>query len=299
MNRNVRYFASYLSTVKNLQNKTIDAYVSDLNLLENYLISHNLTFLSATNKDITNYLANENLKPKSYNRKITSFIEFYKYLYSEHENYNVNIEKLHHIKNEKIYPQIISFDDLKKMIATEDNTTIGKRNKVIIMLLYITGLRVSELINLTYNDINMNEGYIRCIGKGNKEKIIQVGDLLKITLGEYNDITRKEILNGLVSNYVFVNTEAEPLSRQCVYDIITKAANNANIKLKVTPHTLRHCFATHMLENGADLRSVQEMLGHADISTTQIYLNISNTKLKNEYYGKFKDPLQDNKKESN
>ena len=126
----------------------------------------------------------------------------------------------------------------------------------------------------------------------NKEKIIVVGDLLSITLNDYTNNVRKKILSGLHSKYIFVNSEGEPLTRQTIYDIVKECKNKANIKLKVTPHTFRHCFATHMLENGADIRSVQEMLGHSDISTTQIYLNIAKTKLKEDYFKKFKDPMK-------
>ena len=127
----------------------------------------------------------------------------------------------------------------------------------------------------------------------NKEKIIVCGDLLNITLNKYVREIRNKILLGMHSEYVFVNQEGEPISRQVVYEVVKNAAKKANIKLKVSPHTLRHCFATHMLENGADIRSVQEMLGHSDISTTQIYLNISKKAIKESYYNKFKDPLKE------
>ena len=292
MNKNIKYFASYLSTIKNLSNTTIDAYVSDLSLIDNYLEIKGKTLLTASNKDVSEYLSGLNLKNKSYNRKITTLTMFYKYLSKEKIDYKLNVEKLYHVKNEKVYPRIITFDDIKKMIEVQSDNLSGQRNKVIIMLLYITGLRVSELVNLTYSDINLKDGYIRCVGKGNKEKIVEVGDLLGVTLGNYNNVVRPKILNGLISNYLFVGAEGEPLTRQTIYDIINSSASKANIKLNVTPHTLRHCFATHMLENGADLRSVQEMLGHADIKTTQIYLNIQNETIKNEYYTKFKDPLK-------
>ena len=159
--------------------------------------------------------------------------------------------------------------------------------------MYITGLRVSELCNLTFNNINFKEGYIRCIGKGNKEKIIVCGELLNISLNYYINELRPKILYGIQSNYIFVNQEGEPLKRQTIYEIVRNASIKAEIKLKVSPHTLRHCFATHMLENGADVRSVQEMLGHSDISTTQIYLNISKKAIKDSYYKHFKDPLKE------
>lgn len=289
--REIKYFQSYLSSIKNVSNKTIENYTIDLVLLENFLSENKKTLLNANNDDIYDYLNSQDFKSKTYNRKVTSIKEFYKYLITEKYNVSVNINKIEHIKNEKVYPKIIKFEDISKMVSVQENTTLGMRNKVIIMFLYITGLRVSELCNLTYSDINFQEGYIRCIGKGNKEKIIMVGELLSINLSAYTNTTRKEILNGLESKYVFVNSEGDPLTRQAIFNIIKDAASKADIKLHVSPHTLRHCFATHMLENGADVRTVQELLGHTDISTTQVYLNISNKAIKNAYLSKFKDPL--------
>lgn len=293
MTREIKYFQSYLSTVKNLSNKTIENYSNDLKLLENYLIENNCSLLKASNKEIYDYLSTLEIKNQTLNRKITSYKEFYKYLITEKYQVNVVIDKLLHVKNEKKYPRIISYDDVKKLIAVQDDSLLGNRNKAIITLLYISGLRVSELCNLTFNNINFEEGYIRCVGKGNKEKIIVCGELLKISLIYYIKEVRNKILFGMNSNYIFVNKEGDPLLRQTVYEIVRNAAKKAEIKLKVSPHTLRHCFATHMLENGADVRSVQEMLGHSDISTTQIYLNISKKAIKDSYYKHFKDPLKE------
>ena len=293
MTREIKYFQSYLSIVKNLSNKTIENYSNDLKLLENYLTENNCSLLKASNKEIYDYLSTLEIKNQTLNRKITSYKEFYKYLISEKYQVNVVIDKLLHVKNEKKYPRIISYDDVKKLIAVQDDSLLGNRNKAIITLLYISGLRVSELCNLTFNNINFEEGYIRCVGKGNKEKIIVCGELLKISLIYYIKEVRNKILFGMNSNYIFVNKEGDPLLRQTVYEIVRNAAKKAEIKLKVSPHTLRHCFATHMLENGADVRSVQEMLGHSDISTTQIYLNISKKAIKDSYYKHFKDPLKE------
>lgn len=296
MTKEIRYFQSYLSLNKNLSNKTIEAYSSDILMFERYLHQNTKnTLRNAFNEQINNYFATLNVKESTFNRKITAISEFYKYLLTEKYSINVKIDKIKHIKLDKVYPKIIKKDDIFKMIKVQENSLTGQRNVAIIMLLYITGLRVSELCNLSYSDINFEEGYIRCIGKGNKEKIIACGELLSITLSKYTHEIRPKILNGLISDYVFVNTEGEPLRRQTIYNIISNSAKLADIKLKVTPHTIRHCFATHMLENGADIRSVQEMLGHSDISTTQIYLNIANKTLKESYFAKFIDPLKEEK----
>lgn len=296
MNKEIKNFQSYLFVKKNLSNKTIESYGNDLFSLEKYLSSININLKEASNANINDYLKTLNLKTKSYNRKITAIKEFYKYLISSNHTLNLKIDKIEHIKNDIKYPLIIKKDDIGKMIETFDNSLIGYRNKTIILLLYISGLRVSELSNLTYGDINFKEGYIRCIGKGNKEKIIIIGDLLSYCLDNYTNNIRNKLLLGLNSPYVFANAEGEKLSRQTIYNIIKKASLDANIKLNVSPHTLRHCFASHMLENGADIRSIQEMLGHSNIATTQIYLNISKQAIKKEYFEKFNDYLQEEKK---
>lgn len=288
MIREIKYFQSYLFT-KNLSNNTINKYSGEVIKFDEYLKNINKTLFTAKNDDLIEYLNTMTLKNTSYNNKVTCIKEFYKYLTYEKISFNIIIDKIEHIKNEKRYPRIITFEDIKKMISCNDNSLLGIRNKCIITMLYVTGLRVSELINLTFNDINLDEGYIRCIGKGNKEKIIVIGDLLSITLSSYLNNARNKLINGLNTNYIFANSEGEAITRQQIFNIIKDSALKANIKLKVSPHTLRHCFATHMLENGADIRSVQEMLGHSDIKTTQVYLNIAKKKIQQDYFDKFND----------
>ena len=167
MNKHIKYFQNYLFS-KNLSNKTIEIYGNNIVYLEKYLLSINKDLLTATNDDITNYFKTQTLKTTSYNNKITCIQMFYKYLSFEKINYELKVNKIEHIKNDKVYPRIISYDDIKNMISSCGDSLLGIRNKAIITFLYVTGLRVSELVNLTFNDINLNEGYIRCIGKGNK-----------------------------------------------------------------------------------------------------------------------------------
>lgn len=292
MNDELDKFESFLLLKKNLSNQTIQAYSSDIELFEKYLKNNNKDIYNANNEDLYSYLSSLNLKNKSFNRKLTSISEFYKFLLSKDKKIKVNIDKIRHVKNEKIYPKIIKKEEINRLIQVQENNLIGQRNQIIILFLYVSGLRVSELISLTYNDLNFKEGSIRCIGKGDKEKIVIIGDLLKMILYPYQEI-RTKLLNHHESKYVFINKNQKPLTRQYVYQMIKKSADKANIKLKVSPHTLRHCFATHMLENGADLISVQEMLGHANVATTQIYLNVANNKIKEDYFKKFKDPLKE------
>ena len=300
VNIEIRNYLIYLNNRKNLSKKTILAYQNDLEQLLDYLNDDGVKLLNkASNKDINSYLETLDIKTTSYNRKVSAIIGYYKYAIKEHENINLNVDYIKHAKNDKVYPKVIKSNDIYNMIKTCPNDVIGIRNKTIIVMLYITGLRESELCNLTFSNINFEEGYIRNVGKGNKEKIIAIGDLLAITLKPYLINSRDKILNGLSSNYLFVNSDGEPLSRMTIYNVVHNAATKANINLHVSPHTLRHCFATHMLENGADIRSVQEMLGHSDISTTQIYTNITNQALKNEYNNKFNDPYNLERKDEN
>lgn len=288
----IKSYLAYLSSRKNYSTNTIYAYKHDLEDFLNYLDKIHIKDLNqATIASLQDYMASINVSNSTYNRKITSIKGYYCYQLKRNNNIKINIEDIEHVKKEKIYPHTLRKDEIREIIKCIDNNVIGIRDKSIIMFLYISGLRVSELINLTFTDINFQEGYIRCIGKGNKEKIIVVGDLLNISLSNYLKNSRNIILRGIKCNYIYCNEDGEKLSRQTINNLIKKYAKKANIKRNVSPHTFRHCFATHMMENGADIRSVQEMLGHSDISTTQIYTNITNQTIKNEYFSKIKDPF--------
>jgi len=209
-----------------------------------------------------------------------------------------HIDDLEYKKRKRSYPNVLKLSEIQQLIHTLDNGLYDQRNKTIILILYCSGLRVSELVELKLSQINFKEGYIRCFGKGSKEKVIYCGDVLTIILKYYLNQIRPEILHFRTSEYLFINKIVEPLTRKYIYDIITKAAKKANLHKKVTPHTLRHTFATHLLENGADLRSIKEMLGHKDIATTQIYTHLSNQNIKESYLKHFKDVEEDLSKQN-
>lgn len=288
MSHAIERFLMYMQVQRNASGATIKAYRTDLLQLEEFLIKTEKTRLEeARVEQVLAYLGHVR-KKTTYNRKISAYRDFYRFL-EKNENGKFDYLLLERVKKDQLYPRIIKKDDIGAMIALCNDDLNGQRNKTILIMLYITGLRVSELLQLTFGDINFDEGYIRVSGKGNKERIVYAGQLLSIVLHPYINTTRRQILQGLPSSYLFVNPDGIPLRRETIYRIVKQCAKKANIHLNVTPHTLRHCFATHMLENGADIRSIQEMLGHADIATTQIYTNLHHEAIRKAYFDGMKN----------
>jgi len=330
MNNALEKYQQYLLIEKGLSLKTIDSYLSELKICATYLESKESTKIqNATILQLLNFLSELNASITTYNHYITVLRSFYKFLLKEKYTLLFHIDDLEYKKRKRSYPNVLKLSEIQQLIHTLDNGLYDQRNKTIILILYCSGLRVSELVELKLSQINFKEvieqcyrfgvtslpitlsivgmtsiivaskeGYIRCFGKGSKEKVIYCGDVLTIILKSYLNQIRPEILHFRTSEYLFINKIGEPLTRKYIYDIITKAAKKANLHKKVTPHTLRHTFATHLLENGADLRSIQEMLGHKDIATTQIYTHLSNQNIKESYLKHFKDVEEDLSKQN-
>ena len=186
-------------------------------------------------------------------------------------------------KIDKKLPVVLSEQEMQEIldsIVIEDH--LSSRNRCMLELMYATGLRVSELINLNVSSVNIYMGYIKVIGKGNKERIVPIGAVAKKILGDYLNNYREEFIKK-ESSLLFFNNHGNKMSREEFYIILKQIIRQTSVNKKVSPHTIRHSFATHLLENGADLRSIQELLGHSDISTTTIYTHISNQKIKKEY----------------
>lgn len=275
-------YQTYLVTVKLLNvDTTINSYILDIYKYLEYL---NKDYNKTDNKDIYNYL--KYLSDNSYSiysvvRKISSIKSFYNYL-SDESIYEIHLN----IERPKFYkklPNVLTIEEVDKLLDIKLETPFDYRNKAMLELMYATGLRVSELINLTPLNIDLDEKLVRCYGKGNKERIVPMGDTavkyLKLYLEEYRDcLTKKTLCDNL-----FLNNHGKKITRQGFFKMLKKQADEKGIKENITPHMLRHSFATHLLNNGADLRSIQLMLGHENISTTGIYTNVSKDKLKENY----------------
>jgi len=282
-------FTDFLLVERGLSSNTINAYRCDLLAFAKFIENNTgSSLLEARHEDITGYLSHLNdlkLASSSLDRKMDSLRTFYKFLIAERyigENPTALIEPL---RSWSKLPTILSIAEMESLINYPDTSKpLGLRDKALLEIMYACGLRVSELVDLRINDINPEIGYIRCVGKGNKERVIPVGSMALEAAKKYLDSGRP-LLNPK-DDCLLVNYKGEKLTRDGVRRIIQEIAKSAGINKKISPHTLRHCFATHMLEHGADLRSLQEMLGHASISTTQIYTHVNSERLK-QIHSKF------------
>ena len=276
-------FIEYLLFEKKYSNNTIKSYETDLNKFIIFFKNKNIN--NITKKDIEKYIEhlNNNLNMKSISRNISTLKSFYKFLKI---NNTIHINPMDTIKNpkqRKSLPKILSEEEVTKILDIKLKTDFDFRNKAMIELMYSSGLRVSELINLKVNDIDLDNECVRIFGKGSKERLVPLNEYAVNYLREYILYHRKEMFKHGENNYLFLNNHGEKMTRQGFFKILKKIAKEKNIKTEFSPHTLRHSFATHLLKNGADLRSIQELLGHSDISSTQIYTHISNEKLQKNY----------------
>jgi integrase/recombinase XerD len=284
----VNDFINYLAVERGLAQNTLESYGRDLRQFQTFLQNSQLDFLRNSNRDtILSYLNNLQVKGRAVStisRNLAAIKSFYQYLVRERHLEKDPAVNLESPKLEKKLPKILSIAEVEELLK-QPNTfqPTGLRDKAMLELLYATGIRVSELINLNISDVNLDMGYIKCYGKGAKERIVPLGSIAAKCVQEYINKGRPKLVRTYEESSLFVNHHGNRLTRQGFWKIIKKYALEANITKDITPHTLRHSFATHLLENGADLRSVQEMLGHADISTTQIYTHVTKNHLKEVY----------------
>ena len=278
-------FSNFLLIDKKYSNETIDSYMNDLYKFYEYLNKNSLSIDNLNKKDLLNYT--EYLKNKlsktSINHNISVVKSFYKYLIIN-ENFKLNpTDILETPKKEKTLPKVLSYDEVKLLLDVDLINKYSYRNKAMLELMYATGLRVSELVNLKLNNIDLTDDLVKTMGKGSKERIIPIGDYamhyLKLYINEY----RSQLLKKEYTEYLFLNNLGKRISRQSFFKLIKDEAIKKNIKTNFSPHTLRHSFATHLLDRGADIVSIKEMLGHSSLATTQIYTHISNKKLQEDY----------------
>lgn len=284
LNELIEEFLRYLLIDKGYSNNTIESYKRDLEKFLEYNKNKNINDISNEDlKKYIKYLSNENLNEKSIARNISSLKSFYKFLViNKYIDNNVS-DVLYLPKIKKGLPNILTEDEVLKLLDIELIDNFSYRNKAMLELMYATGLRVSELINLKLQDIDLNQDIIRTFGKGSKERVIPIGDYAKEYLEKYIYEYRGSMLKKESSEYLFLNNHGKQMTRQGFFKIIKKIAKEKGIYNDLSPHTLRHSFASHLLKYGADLRTIQELLGHSDISTTQIYTHITNEELKKNY----------------
>ncbi|HHY14391.1 MAG TPA: site-specific tyrosine recombinase XerD, partial [Thermoanaerobacterales bacterium] len=266
-----------------------ESYKRDLIKYIDFLDSNKIKDIKKTDKSIIIsfilFLRKSKLATSTISRNLSSIRSFYQFLTRESHIENDPTINLELPKIEKRLPKVLSVDEVNLLLKQpDDNQVLGIRNKAMLELLYASGIRVSELINLNIGNIDLKMSYAKCIGKGSKERLIPIGSKANIALMKYLKSARPELVVNRKEEALFVNRRGYRISRQGFWKIIKKYAKKAQIDKEITPHTLRHSFATHLLENGADLRSVQELLGHADISTTQIYTHITQNRLKEVYF---------------
>jgi integrase/recombinase XerD len=284
----VDQFIHYLAVERGLADNTLESYNRDLNQFLGFLESEKTEDLQQVTRNmIMAYLLLLQKKGRAtatVSRHLATLKSFYHFLLRERYIDKDPTENLESPKLEKKLPRILTIYEVEMLLNQPNGMdSAGFRDKAMLELLYATGIRVSELINLDLNHINMDMGYIRCFGKGAKERIVPVGSLARNSVSEYIQRGRVKLIKNKPEQALFVNQHGRRLTRQGFWKIIKKYALRAGILKVITPHTLRHSFATHLLENGADLRSVQEMLGHADITTTQIYTHLTKGHLRDVY----------------
>lgn len=268
----------YLKTIKKFSDNTIDAYIHDLLKLKKFTKKD---LIKTTKSDLEKFNKTLNeLDPKSKARVISSIKSFYKYEMIK-GNVCENISNVLIIpKFKKSIPDILSIEEVDKLLDIEVLDHISARNKSMLELMYASGLRVTELINLKPNDVDLENNTVRTMGKGKKERIIPIGDYATVAVKNYLYNYRPD---NKKCDYLFLNNHYNQMTRQGFFKVMKKLLLEKGINIKFSPHTLRHSFASHMLSNGADLRTIQELLGHSNISTTEIYLYVNSKEIRKNY----------------
>ena len=280
-------YRDYLTSIRKYPDNTVNSYLSDITIFKEYLSSLKINYLKVDKDIIREYLkvlGNSNYKSSSINRILSSLKNYYDYLEYKHLIEYNPLKDLNRPKKEKRLPNFINNNDYEEIIkkSLERTDFIGRRNTLLLELLYSSGIRISEALNIKIKDINMGDKSIRILGKGRKMRIVYFGEYAKEYLEEYLKVRNSSL------EYLFLNKNNTLLTRRGAEYIISNLVKTSLLKKKVTPHTFRHSYATEMLNNGADIRSVQELLGHSSLSTTGIYTHVTNEVVRREYLKAFK-----------
>ena len=290
---NVKSFLNYLKVYKNYSELTIKNYYNDLTEFSLY-IKKDLTRVKKEDiKSYLKYLFDKDNSNRTVSRKISTLKSFYKYLKENDVIKSSPALSIKYPKADKKLPNFVHYNELESMINATKKDTFYERDDLIIELMYATGVRVSELVNIKLDDIDFETNSIRILGKGSYMRTVYFGEYARDAIFKYMNGLRIKLLNGKESEYLFLNKNGNNITTRGIQKIIDKIVSETEVKTKVSPHTLRHTFATHLLDNGCDLRSVQELLGHKNINTTEVYTHVTSERLKDVYFkshprGRFK-----------
>lgn len=284
----IEEYLKFIQIEKGLSENTIGAYRRDLKKYQIYMQENKIAHIDfidrQTIQECLGHLIDQGASAKSIARFISTIRSFHQFALREKYAAKDPTVLIETPKYEKKLPDVLDVEEVIQLLETPDlNKNNGYRDRTILELLYATGMRVTELIQIEIDDVNLIMGFVKVFGKGNKERIIPLGDTVIEYLDTYINSVRPQLLKKTVTNVLFLNMHGRPLTRQGIWKLIKQYGLKANINKTLTPHTLRHSFATHLLENGADLRAVQEMLGHSDISTTQLYTHVSKSQIRKMY----------------
>ena len=269
---------------RGLSQNTLGAYRADLMTLGRSLAEHDKSIDQADKADLLAFIAKRveaGAKPRSTARQLSSFRRFFRYILRDGMRDSDPTADIEMPRIGRSLPQTLTEDEVDTLLnAPNTDEPLGHRDRAMLELLYATGLRVSELINITRSQINLNQGVLRIVGKGDRERLVPLGEESQRWIRDFIDGPRMEILLERQTDYLFPTRRGDRMTRQAFWHIIKRYAKKANIRSKMSPHSLRHAFATHLLNRGADLRVVQLLLGHSDLSTTQIYTHVARERLK-------------------
>jgi len=278
----INEFVVDLMYVRNYSKNTIESYRSDMEQFCEFLKKKSLDKVAV--EDIRAFIKREaQISEKSLARKLSSFRTFYDFMVKKGYLTVNPMDGVEGPKIGKYLPDVLSVEEVDRLLDFEPDDNFSFRNRCILELLYSTGLRISELTSLKLENVNLDESLIKVMGKGSKERIVPLNDIATEYMGKYIKEIRPNMLKKEQTDYIFLNNHGKVLTRQAVFKMIKKRAEDVKLGKDISPHTLRHSFATHLLQNGADIRFIQELLGHSDVGTTEIYTHIINEALKRDY----------------